>query len=120
MFTGIWMRRNRAQYLKYKEAARALVHARLGYYNSFYGFRYKKVFIKNLRSRWASCSERGNLNFNYKILFLPAELQDYLVVHELCHLEHFNHSPQFWAKVAAALPNHRALRAQLRSLERAR
>lgn len=110
-------RRNRLHYAKHKETARVLVHARLSYFNSFYGFRYRKVFIKNGKSRWASCSERGNLNFNYKILFLPLAVQDYLIVHELCHLRHFNHAPEFWAEVARAFPNHHALRAQLRAIE---
>jgi len=118
MFKGIWMRRNVRQYRKYKEEARALVHARLGFYNTFYQVSLRKVFIKNHKSRWGSCSSVGNLNFNYKILFLPSELQDYLIVHELCHLLQFNHSPKFWAAVGRTLPNHRTLRAQLRTLER--
>ena len=111
-------KRSRVHYAKHKERARVLVHARLGFFNTFYRLRFRKVFIKNSKSRWGSCSERGNLNFNYKILFLPHEVQDYLIVHELCHLAHFNHSPQFWAEVARSTPNHRALRRQLRTLER--
>lgn len=119
MFDGVWMRRNRRGYEKHKEAARRLVHARVGYFNTFYGFPLRKVFIKNHKSRWGSCSSVGNLNFNYKILFLPEALQDYLIVHELCHLREFNHSAAFWAQVARTLPHYRELRAQLRSLERA-
>lgn len=110
-------RRNKLHYTKHKEAARVLVHARLSYFNSFYNFRYQKVFIKNGKSRWASCSQKGNLNFNYKILFLPQAAQDYLIVHELCHLKHFNHGSDFWAEVARALPNYRALRKELRAFE---
>lgn len=110
-------RRNRKQYLKHKEAARALVHARVGYFNAFYGHTVGKVFIKDTKSRWASCSARGNLNFNYKIIHLPEEVADYLVVHELCHLAEFNHGPAFWALVARCCPNYRDVRAALRSLE---
>lgn len=114
------LRRNRLQYLKYKEEARMLVHARLSFYNSFYHAPVRKVFIKSLKSRWGSCSSAGNLNFNYLIVFLPPAVQDYLIVHELCHLREFNHSPAFWALVAQAVPDYRTRRRELRALERSR
>lgn len=110
--------RNKKHYAKHKEAARALVHARVGYFNTFYRFAVGKVFIKNTKSRWASCSQLGNLNFNYKIVLLPEAVADYLVVHELCHLAEFNHGPAFWALVSQACPNYRELRRQLREIER--
>lgn len=96
-----------------------VVHARLAFFNTFYQLPVRKVFIKSLKSRWGSCSERGNLNFNYLVVFLPPNLQDYLIVHELCHLREFNHSPAFWAEVAKTIPNFRERRAQLRALDRA-
>lgn len=111
-------RRNKKHYQKHKESARALVHARVGYFNAYYRFAVGKVFIKNTKSRWASCSERGNLNFNYKIVLLPPAVADYLVVHELCHLGEFNHGPKFWGLVAQACPNYREIRRQLRAIER--
>ena len=114
------MRRNALQYKKYKEQARVVIHARLSHFNAYYRLPLRKVFVKSLKSRWGSCSERGNLNFNYLLYFLPPEVQDYLVVHELCHLREFNHSPRFWALVEATIPEYRARRAQLRTLERAR
>jgi predicted metal-dependent hydrolase len=101
-------------YATHKEAARALVHERLAHYNQHYGFIYHRVSIKNTRSRWGSCSSLGNLNFNYKIIFLPAHLQDYIVVHELCHLSELNHSQAFWALVAEQVPNYAARIAELR------
>ncbi len=111
------MRRGtRAHYLAHKEAARAQVRARLAQFNQYYGYSLRKVFIKNLRSRWGSCSERGNLNFNYKIIFLPPEVADYVVVHELCHLCEFNHSPAFWALVAQTIPSYKQLRKILRAV----
>ena len=110
------LRRNRKNYQTHKEAARTLVHARLAHYNRHYQVPLRKVFIKNHKSRWGSCSEKGNLNFNYKIIFLPQELQDYIIIHELCHLREFNHGPRFWAHVEQMVPNHRALRARLRRL----
>ena len=108
-------RRNTKNYLTHKEAARARVHARLAYYNQHYRVPLRKVFIKQHRSRWGSCSERGNLNFNYKIIFLPPHLQDYIIVHELCHLKEFNHSAKFWALVAEVVPNPRGVSKILRT-----
>ncbi|HVV38984.1 MAG TPA: M48 family metallopeptidase [Candidatus Paceibacterota bacterium] len=111
------MRRGtRGHYLANKEAARALVHVRLVHYNRHYGYTLRKVFIKNLRSRWGSASSRGNLNFNYKVVLLPPALQDYVIVHELCHLGEFNHSPKFWALVAQTIPNYKKLRKALRAV----
>lgn len=111
-------RRNTKHYKKYKENARALVHARLAYFNAFYAFPLRRVAIKNSKSRWGSCSKLGNLNFNYKLLFLPIQVIDYVVVHELCHLKEFNHSPKFWALVAQEIPDYLARRKLLRRLER--
>jgi predicted metal-dependent hydrolase len=113
-------RRNRRQYLRVREETRALVHARLAHFNTVYGFTLRKVFIKNHKSRWGSCSAKGNLNFNYKLVFLPPEVADYIIVHELCHLGEFNHSPKFWALVLRALPDYKARRALLRRIERGR
>ena len=115
----ILMRRNRIGYRKYREAARSLARARLDYFNRFYGFRLGRLFIKNHKSRWGSCSEYGNLNFNYKIVHLPSPIADYIIVHELCHLGQLNHSPAFWALVERTIPDHRARRAALQRLERA-
>lgn len=104
----------RRDYLKHKEAARELVHERLVYWNAFYAFSYKRIAIKNTRRTWGSCSHRGNLNFSYKLLFVPRELADYVVVHELCHLKHRNHGAAFWREVGRALPNYEMLRAELK------
>ncbi len=98
-------------------SGRAGVRPRLTYYNGVYNFRLRRVFIKNTKARWGSASSRGNLNFNYKIIFLPPALCDYIIVHELCHLAEFNHSPKFWALVARACPEHKVLRRRLRAAE---
>ena len=105
---------SKKKYEMNKEAARRLVHARLEYFNQFYHFEYKKVFIKNAKTKWGSCSSNKNLNFNYKIVHLPPELQDYIVVHELCHLGQLNHSKAFWDLVGEMVPEHRELRKRLR------
>lgn len=107
------MRGRRREYLRYREEARALVHARIAHYVSLGEQAPKAVRIKNGKSRWGSCSARGNLNFHYKLALLPPRLADYVIVHELCHLRELNHSPRFWALVAAHIPDHRALRRAL-------
>lgn len=109
----------RAHYLAHKEAARALVTKRLAELNTTYGFSYRRIAIRRTKTRWGSCSAKGCLNFDYRILFLPPHLQNYLLVHELCHLRELNHSKRFWSLVAKTVPNYRAMRAQLRSVDRA-
>ena len=97
-----------------REAARALVHARLEHFNQHYNFSYNKVAIRNQKTRWGSCSNKGNLNFSVRILMLAPEAQDYLVVHELCHLKEFNHSQAFWDLVAQQVPEYKRIRQILR------
>ena len=105
---------SRSDYLRYKKQARLLVLRRLEYFNAFYGFDHGRVSIRNQRTRWGSCSSKCNLNFNYKIAFLPDHQADYIIVHELCHVGEFNHSPGFWDLVCQTIPNHRAIRRELR------
>jgi predicted metal-dependent hydrolase len=101
-------------YIKYKEKARVVIGVKIKRYNSIYNHRVGRISIRNQKTRWGSCSERGNLNFSYKILFLPDHLADYIVVHELCHVKELNHSQKFWDLVAQTFPNYKALRTQLR------
>lgn len=119
---GVRKRRAKSQesFELHKARAHALVMARLQYFQSVYRdqfgytFLYKKVTIKNQFSRWGSCSRKGNLNFNYRIVFLPPEQADYLIVHELCHLGEFNHSKNFWDLVEKTTPNWKKLRHELK------
>ena len=109
------LRGGRRDYLKYKDEARQLASERAAHFNRTYGFNFNRINIKNQKSRWGSCSKKGNLNFNYKIALLPLSLADYIIVHELCHLGEFNHSRQFWDLVATAIPNHAQLRRELKA-----
>ena len=105
-------------YQNHKETARALVHERLRHYNQYYQLPYNRVAIRNQRRCWGSCSSLKNLNFNYKILFLPEHLADYIIVHELCHLREMNHGKNFWNLVAEQIPDYDTRRKELRVLER--
>jgi predicted metal-dependent hydrolase len=103
-------------YLLHKPSARTCAEEKVRQWNLFYNFSFTRIEIKQMTSRWGSCSSSKTLCFNYKILFLPEELQDYLVVHELCHLAEMNHSSKFWDQVGRSLPEYKALRRALRTL----
>ena len=107
----------RRHYLKYKEQARTLIEERLNYFNQFYNLEVCRVSVRNQKTRWGSCSSKGNLNFNYKILFLPRDAADYIIVHELCHLKEMNHSKNFWALVSQTFPNYKYIRKNLKNIK---
>jgi len=95
------------QYLEHKEHARKFITDKLEYFNKFYGFSYSRVTIRRQKTRWGSCSEHGNLSFNFKLYFLPEALADYIIVHELCHLRELNHSRGFWILVGQTIPDYK-------------
>lgn len=105
-------------YTAHKTRARITAEAKVGQWNEHFGFSFNKISIRNSRSRWGSCSSKGTLCFNYKIVFLPEHLADYLVVHELCHLKERNHGKGFWSLVAKAVPEYVQCRRELRDFER--
>jgi predicted metal-dependent hydrolase len=83
-------------------------------YARTHGFRYNQVRVKKMRSRWGSCSSLGNLNFNYRLILAPVEVVEYVVVHELVHLVHKNHSRDFWDGVGHILPGYQGQRQWLK------
>ncbi len=107
-------KQEKEEYDKYKNEALILVKERLEYYNKFFNYKYNKVSIKNQKTRWGSCSRKGNLNFNYKLALLPSDQADYIIVHELCHLKEFNHSQEFWSLVALQIPLYKEIRLKLK------
>jgi predicted metal-dependent hydrolase len=96
-------------YRRYRQTAQELIKAKVDYYCRQYDFRYNRISIRNQSTRWGSCSAQGNLNFSYKIIFLLPEEQDYIIVHELCHLEEQNHSRDFWNLVKKILPEYKKI-----------
>lgn len=105
-------------YLACKARAKKLINERLRHFNQHYRFTFARVAVKDLRSRWGSCSAQKNLNFHYKLLFLPVELLDYVVVHELCHLVEMNHGHKFWGLVEKTIPDYKKRVFALRKIEK--
>lgn len=106
--------RGRRDYLAHKEAARRFIAPLAESWSRAYGLTYNRIAIKDTTSLWGSCSRRGNLNFSFKLLFLPRDVAEYIIVHEICHLAHHDHSARFWSLVERGLPSYRKLRTELR------
>ena len=79
------------------------------------GVGYSRITIRNQKTRWGSCSSKGNLNFNCLLMLCPEEIRDYVIVHELCHRKEMNHSPRFWAEVERFDPDYQAHRNWLKT-----
>lgn len=91
----------------YRQLAHDYLPPRVAELASEHGFAYKKLRIKNQKTRWGSCSFKGNINLNLRLMMAPAEVSDYVIVHELCHIRELNHSRAFWLLVAACCPDFR-------------
>jgi hypothetical protein len=98
----------------YGNMAQKKIAERVRYFTGIIGAIPRAVKIKTLKSRWGSCSAKGDLNFAWNIIMAPGPVLDYLVVHELCHLIHHDHSDQYWRLVEKSLPEHRERRKWLR------
>lgn len=96
------------------EEAKAYLPQRVRYYAGKMSVSYGRITIRNQRTRWGSCSGKGNLNFNCLLMLMPEAVIDYVVVHELCHRIEMNHSKRFWDQVARVLPDYRSQKDWLR------
>lgn len=107
---------SRENYELHKREALHIAEESLEHWNALYETTWNRVTIKNTTSRWGSCSQLRNLNFSYRLAFLPEHLRDYLIVHELCHLIEMNHSVRFWKLVGKAIPDYATRRRELRGI----
>lgn len=107
-------RRLEALEKRYKNAARSQFENRVAFYHKITGGKYTSITVRDQKTRWGSCSSRGTLSFNYRLIFAPPAVLDYVVVHELCHLTHMNHSRDFWSMVAAVMPDYQLYKNWLR------
>jgi predicted metal-dependent hydrolase len=98
----------------YRRAARVEVAARLDRATALAGVSYSDLSIRGQRTRWASCSSRGHMSFNWRLLLAPESVLDYVIWHEVCHLEILDHSRRFWALVERRWPRYREDRDWLR------
>jgi predicted metal-dependent hydrolase len=98
----------------YRRCARIEIAAKLDIACHVAGNTYSTLAIRNQRTRWASCSSKGAMSFNWRLLLAPEPVLDYVVWHEVCHLEVMNHSRRFWALVARFCPDHSEHAAWLR------
>lgn len=99
---------------QYIKKAHILIPQRVDYYAQLVGVGYNRIAIKDTRTRWGSCSGDGNLNFSYKLILMPMEILDYVVVHELCHRIYMNHSKEFWSEVERVIPDYKERRKWLK------
>ena len=91
-----------------------IIPEKVRYFAGKIGVDYGRITIRNQKTRWGSCSGKGNLNFNCLLMLTPDEVQDYVVIHELCHRKEMNHSPKFWAEVAKFMPDYKQKRKWLK------
>lgn len=89
------------------DVALRVLPERCRYFAGIMGVSYGRITIRNQKTRWGSCSSKGNLNFNCLLMLAPPEIRDYVVVHELAHRKEMNHSPCFWKEVEKVLPDYR-------------
>ena len=98
----------------FKKACKGVLIKRTAYYANKMNLSYGKITLKDQKTCWGSCSGNRNLNFNWKLLLMPPSILDYVVVHELAHLIHMNHSADFWAVVGSIVPDYKECRKWLK------
>ena len=97
------------------ERARHDLTMRCAFWAEKVGVSYGRISIRHQKTKWGSCSSKGNLNFNCLLMLAPETVRDYVVVHELCHRKQMNHSEAFWAEVERVLPGYREARKWLKT-----
>lgn len=95
---------------KYRQIAKRYIPERVAYFQQFTGGTYNTIAIREQKTRWGSCSSNGTLSFHWRLMMAPPHVLDYVVVHELCHLTHMNHSKAFWELVEKVMPDYKLYR----------
>ncbi len=103
-----------ADIMAMKKRAAVILKEKTEYFAKIIGVDYNRISIRNQKTRFGSCSSKGNLNYNCKLVLMPEEIQDYVVVHELCHRKEMNHSPAFWKEVERVMPDYKVRRKWLK------
>ena len=98
----------------YRQQAKQWIFERVKHLAEFHQLHYEKVKITSARTRWGSCSPKNTLSFSWRLILTPPEMIDYVIIHELAHTVHHNHSKRFWKLVEKLLPDYKARRKQLR------
>ena len=101
-------------YRSYQIAAGQALQERTAFFAEIMGVDYGRITVRDQRTRWGSCSAKGNLNFNWRLILAPGEVLDYVVVHELAHRREMNHSKRFWSLVEMVLPDYERRRRWLK------
>lgn len=99
---------------RYIAAAKEYFPKRAAYFVQFTGGTYSRITVRDQKTRWGSCSARGTLSLNWRLMLAPPSIADYVIVHELCHLTYMNHSADFWRKVESVYPDYRTARKWLK------
>lgn len=102
---------------QYKKQAKEYLQQKCQYFCQIMGLKHGEIKINSAKTRWGSCNRKGNINFTYRLLFVPEDVIDYVVVHELAHLKEMNHSAEFWSVVGQTMPDYKARRKKLRECE---
>ena len=104
-----------AEIAQFAQETANLLPEKVSHYAAALGVSYGRITVRCQKTRWGSCSSRGNLSFHCLLSRMPEDVLDYVVVHELCHRKHMNHSAAFWGEVAAILPDYKASRDWLKT-----
>ncbi len=99
---------------KLADLALKVISVKVKHYAGLMNVQYGRITIRNQKTRWGSCSSKGNLNFNCLLMLAPDEVVDYVVIHELCHLIEMNHSKAFWKQVEQVMPDYKKHRKWLK------
>lgn len=103
-----------AEQVRYRKLAGQVLARKVEYYARQMQVTFGRITVRDQKTRWGSCSAKGNLNFNWRLVLAPEEVLDYVVVHELAHRKEMNHSQRFWSQVENVMPDYRSRRMWLK------